>query len=164
MSASSRSAARKTLAAWLEDAGIPGLNKVHLTFPKRMNFQEGSIAGQMSRAQAVIFIASEQESRLAIGGAHNGWKRVDYTVIVQVYHHSLHRNAEDAMADFDDLIDAIKERLRSDHNFGDVSGVLVWQGAEPDITSRFGEPSITEGTAVETFAEVEFAVTQMIQA
>jgi len=68
------------------------------------------------------------------------------------------------MTDFDTLIDAIKTRLRSDHRFGDVNGTLVWQGAEPRITTRYGEPSTAEEGMTETYAEVEFEVTEMINA
>lgn len=155
---------RETLATFLTRQPIPTLNQVFTSFPKRINFQINSQPGQLTRSACVIFIANENENRLAIGGAHNGWKRVDYTVILQIYTHSLHRNAEDVMADFDILIDNIKERLRSDHNFGDTSGVLVWQGAEPRITGRYGEPATSDEGATEIFAELEFAVTEMIQA
>jgi hypothetical protein len=68
------------------------------------------------------------------------------------------------MTDFDTLIDNIKTRLRSDHNFGDPTGNLVWQGAEPIINARYGEPATSKEGATETFAEVEFVVTEMIQA
>jgi hypothetical protein len=68
------------------------------------------------------------------------------------------------MADFDTLIDAIKTRLRSDHNFGDSTGTLVWQGAEPVIDATYGEPSTTDVGATETYAELQFDVTEMIQA
>jgi hypothetical protein len=76
----------------------------------------------------------------------------------------MERNAEDAMIAFDTLVDNLKTRLRSDHNFGDPTGVLVWQGAEPIINARYGEPSTTKEGATETFAEIEFMVTEMIQA
>jgi hypothetical protein len=89
---------------------------------------------------------------------------VDYTVVLQVYTHSLQRNAEDVMNDFDVLIDNIKTRLRSDHNFGDPTGNLVWQGAEPIINARYGEVSTVAEGASEVFAEIEFLVTEMIQA
>jgi hypothetical protein len=113
----------------------------------------------------VIFIQSERETRLAIGGATNGWKRVDYSIILQVYQHSLERNSQDAMVSFDTLIDSIKTRLRADHNFGDTTGTLVWQGAEPEINCTYGEPASVEGSpATETFAEIQFDVTEMIQA
>lgn len=155
---------RQTLYNFLLTPPITNLNQVFTSFPKRINFQVNSVAGQLSRAAAVIFIQSETESRIAIGGAHNGWKRVDYSVIVQIFQHSLQRNAEDVMADFDTLIDAIKTRLRSDHNFGDTTGTLVWQGAEPIINASYGEPATNEEGATELFAELQFDVTEMIQA
>ena len=155
---------RDTLAKFLANPPIQNLNQVFTSFPKRINFQINALPGQMTRSACVVFIASERENRLAIGGAHSGWKRVDYTVILQLYVHSLHNNSEDSMADFDILIDNIKERLRSDHNFGDSTGVLVWQGAEPVILGRYGEPATNQEGATDIFAELEFDVTEMIQA
>ena len=152
-----RSGVRATLYNFISNPPIPTINKVWTSFPKRIQFQENSQPGQLSRAQVIIFISSENETRLAIGGAHNGWKRVDYNVIIQIYQHSMERNAEDAMITFDTLVDNLKERLRSDHNFGDPT-------AEPIINARYGEPSTTKEGATETFAEIEFMVTEMIQA
>jgi hypothetical protein len=159
-----RTGVRATLYNWLSTGSITGLNQIFTSFPKRINYQVGSTAGQLSRAAAVIFIQSERESRLAIGGAHSGWKRVDYTVIIQVYQHSMERNAEDAMTAFDTLIDSLKARLRADHNFGDTTSNLVWQGAEPEIRTSYGEPATDKGGATESFAEIQFEVTEMIQA
>ena len=159
-----RAGVRSTLYAFLSTPQIATLNQVFTSFPKRINYQVNSMAGQLSRAAVVIFIQSESETRLAIGGATNGWKRVDYSLVLQVYQHSLQREAEDAMADFDTLIDNIKTRLRSDHNFGDSTGNLVWQGAEPAINTSYGEPSTSQEGATETFAEIQFEITEMIQA
>lgn len=159
-----RTGVRATLYTFLTTPAITNLNQVFTSFPKRIDFNVNTTAGSDSRAAAIIFIAAETESRLAIGGATNGWKRVDYTVILQIYQHSFTRNAETAMTDFDTLIDNIKTRLRSNHNFGDNTGTLVWQGAEPRITTRYGEPSTAEEGMTETYAEVEFEVTEMIQA
>jgi hypothetical protein len=159
-----RTGVRSTLNTFLTTPQIATLNQVFKSFPKRINYQVGSTAGQLSRAAVVIYIAAENETRLAIGGATSGWKRVDYTIILQVYQHSLQRNSEDAMTDFDTLIDNIKTRLRSDHRFGDTTGTLVWQGAEPRITTRYGEPATSNEGATETFAEIEFDATEMIQA
>jgi hypothetical protein len=155
---------RNTLAAFISNPQIANLNQVFTSFPKRINYQVNSQPGQLTRSAVIVFIASETESRLAIGGAHSGWKRIDYTLILQVYTHSMQRNAEDVMNDFDVLIDNIKARLRSDHNFGDPTGNLVWQGAEPVISARYGEVSTTNEGASEVFAEIEFLVTEMIQA
>ena len=159
-----RTGVRQTLSTFIANPPIATLNQVFTSFPKRINFQTNSAAGQLSRAACVVFISFENETRLAIGGATNGWKRVDYGVILQIYQHSMARNSEEAMTDFDTLIDNVKTRLRSDHNFGDSSGILVWQGAEPLINARYGEPSTSKEGATETFAELDFTVTEMIQA
>jgi len=155
---------RSTLYSYLVGAGIDSLNQVFTSFPKRINYQVNALPGQLSRAAAVIFIQSERETRLAIGGATSGWKRVDFTVILQIFHHSVQSNAEDAMADFDTLVDNIKNTLRASHNFGDTSQVNVWQGAEPVIDCLYGEPITGSAPCQETFAEIRFDVTQMIQA
>jgi len=155
---------RSTLYNYLTGANIATLNQVFTSFPKRINFQVNATAGQLSRAAVVIFIQSERETRLAIGGATNGWKRVDYTVILQVFHHSMQNHSETAMSDFDTLIDNIKNTLRASHNFGDTTQVNVWQGAEPAIDCLYGEPVTSDNGATETFAEIRFDVTQMIQA
>lgn len=159
-----RTGVRATLATFLLNPPIATLNQVFTSFPKRIDYRVNQTAGSLNSAAAIIFIASERESRLAIGGATSGWKRVDYTVILQIYHHSMERNAEAAMTAFDTLIDNIKTRLRSNHTFGDPNGTLVWQGAEPAINARYGEPA-TDGEGITmTYAEVEFDVTEMIQA
>jgi hypothetical protein len=106
-----RSGVRATLYNFISNPPIPTINKVWTSFPKRIQFQENSQPGQLSRAQVIIFISSENETRLAIGGAHNGWKRVDYNVIIQIYQHSMERNAEDAMITFDTLVDNLKDTL-----------------------------------------------------
>ena len=159
-----RADVRATLYNYLKTAGIYQLNQVFTSFPKRINYQVNARPGQLSRAAAVIFIQSEREKRIAIGGAHSGWKQVDYTVVVQIFHHSVQNNAEDSMADFDTLIDNIKATLRADHRFGDTTGNLVWQGAEPAIDTLYGEPITSDNGATETFAEIRFDVTEMIQA
>jgi hypothetical protein len=159
-----RAAVRATLYNYLVGASISGLNQIFTSFPKRINYQVNATPGQASRAAAVIFIQSEREKRIAIGGATNGWKQVDFTVVLQIFHHSLQRDAEDAMADFDTLVDNIKTTLRADHRFGDTSGTLVWQGAEPAIDTLYGEPVTSDNGATETFAEMRFDVTEMIQA
>jgi len=159
-----RADVRATLFNYLKTAGVEQLNQVFTSFPKRINYQVNAKPGQLSRAAAVIFIQSEREKRIAIGGAHNGWKQVDYTVILQIFHHSVQNNAEDSMADFDTLIDNIKATLRADHRFGDTTGNLVWQGAEPAIDTLYGEPVTSDNGATDTFAEIRFDVTEMIQA
>lgn len=155
---------RETLYNWLQTGNIKHLNQIFMSFPKIINFEVNAAPGELSRAAVVIFIASERESRIAVGGPTSGWKRVDYNVVLQIYHQSVTPSSEEAMADFDVLVDSIKERLREDHNFGDTTGTLVWQGAEPAINALYGEPNTTEMGVTEIFASLDFDVTEMIQA
>ena len=168
----SRRQVRDNVANWIASAQITTLNQVFTSFPKRINFQVNSFPGQNSRAAAVVFIENEQESRLAIGGVGvmaeggygKGWKRVDYGVALQIFHHSLQRNAEDAMDDFDCLIDTIKDRLRAgQHTLGNDNPNEIWQAAEPNIDVQYGEPLTNESGATETWAAIRFTVTQMIE-
>jgi hypothetical protein len=168
----SRAQVRNAVQQWIETAQIAQLNQVFTSFPKRINFQEKSFPGQLSRAAAVVFIESESEIRLAIGGVEpmvnggdgKGWKRVDYNVALQIFHHSLQRNAQEAMDDFDQVIDAVKDRLRAgQHTLGDEDPNVIWQAAEPGIDVQYGEPLTNDGGATETWAAIRFIVTQMIQ-
>jgi hypothetical protein len=159
-----RKEVRATLAAFIEPPKVDGINQVFTSFPKRIDFQVNALPSQLSRCAAVIYIESQRDDRLAIGGAHSGIKRIDYQVVIQLFHHSLERKSEDAMDDFDNTVDNLVQLLRSDHTFGDPSGTLVWQGAEPRIDISFGEPASNDGTSTETWASVRFDVTQMIQA
>ena len=160
----SRKTVRDQIVLYISNGYLEGLNQVFTSFPKRINFQINSMPGQLSRAAAVVFIESEMESRIAIGGAHSGWKRIDYAIALQIFHHSSERTAELAMENFDELIDTIKDYLRADHNFGDTTGTIVWQGAEPSISTTYGTPTTTDGGTTETWCQIRFEVTEMIQA
>lgn len=168
----SRSTVRSAVQKWIADAQITQLNQVFTSFPKRINFQVNSFPGQVSRAAAVVFIENETESRIAIGGVGpmaeggygKGWKRVDYGVALQIFHHSLQRDAVMAMDDFDQVIDNVKERLRmGQHTLGVENPNIIWQAAEPAIDVQYGEPLTNEGGATETWAAIRFTVTEMIE-
>ena len=160
-----RQQVRSTLATLIAPPAIGGINQLFTSFPKRINFQVNALPSQLNRCAAVIFIEAETESRIANGGAYSGWKRIDYSMAIQLFHHSLERNAEDAMHDLDIIIDNLKVVLRgSGHRLGDDSGILVWEGAEPNIDVAYGEPLSQKGTSTETWATVRFPITQMIQA
>jgi len=161
----SRSQVRSAVATWIADAQIPNLNQVFTSFPKRINFEANAMPGQLTRGAGMVFIAGEQESRIAVGGADNGWKRIDYDIQFQLFTHSMQTYGQDAMDDFDAIIDGIKDRVRKGgHRLGQTDGNIIWQAAEPGITVSYGEPKTNNGGAVEIWAAIQFTVTQMIQA
>lgn len=167
----SRRVVREAVQSWIASAQIDTLNQVFTSFPKRINFQVNSFPGQNSRAAAVVFIEGEEEQRIAIGGVGAmpvgegyGWKRVDYSIALQIFHHSLQREAEDAMDDFDNVVDAVKTRLRQgQHTLGETNPNLIWQAAEPSISVQYGEPLTNDGGATETWCAIRFIVTEMIE-
>lgn len=161
----SRSQVRTAVTEWVAAGNVKNLNQIWTSFPKRIDFQVNATAGQMTRAVGIVFIAAEDESRVAIGGAYSGWKRVDYQVEFQIYCHQMYRNAEDGMEDFDTIIDGVKDKLRGGgHTLGLPDGSVIWQAAEPSISTLYGEPATNDGGATETWATIRFTVTQMIQA
>jgi hypothetical protein len=162
--ASSRTQVRYAVANWIATAGITNLNQVFASHPKRINFEQNAPVGSPCRVAGVVFISREQEDRIAVGGAYDGWKRVDFDVQFQMYAHNMHNYSQDAMDDFDLVVDAVKARLRSGgHRLGMEDGDVIWQAAEPDITSEFGEPLTNDGGATEIWATLNFTVTQMIR-
>jgi hypothetical protein len=159
-----RQEVRTNVGQWVADAAIPHLNQVMTSHPKRINFQANSSAGEMTRAAGVVYIRGERESRVALGGASSGWKRVDYDVVFQIFTHSVEANSQDSMDAFDAIVDAVKDRLRvGGHRLGLTDGSVIWQAAEPEISVDYGEPMTNAGGATEIWAGIEFTVTQMIQ-
>ena len=160
----SRQEVRNAVGNWVAQATIPNLNQIFTSFPKRINFEQNAAPGQMTRAAGVVFINAENESRIAVGGAYDGWKRIDYSVEFQLFVHSMQNYAQDAMDDFDEIIDGVKDQLRAGgHRLGMPDGDVIWQAAEPDISVSYGEPKTNDGGAVEIWAGIAFTVTQMIR-
>jgi hypothetical protein len=160
----SRQEVRSAVGNWIAAANIPHLNQIFTSFPKRINFQANSTAGEQTRAAGVVFISAEDESRIAIGGASDGWKRIDYDVQFQIYTHSVAQYSQDAMDDFDAIVDAVKVQLRAGgHRLGQTTGDVIWQAAEDSIRVNYGEPVTNDGGATEIWAAVEFVVTQMFR-
>lgn len=167
----SRKVVRAKVAEWISSAQITNLNQVFTSFPKNLNFQVNSFPGQQSRGAGIVFIESENETRIAIGGVGDmpigegkGWKRVDYMVAFQLYMNSQQRNSEDAMEDFDNLIDAIKDRIRAgQHTLGEIDPNLIWQAAEPFIDVSYSEPQVKDNGTTDIWAAIRFTVTQMIE-
>lgn len=160
-----RAQIRQTLFNYIQPPNVDGINQVFTSLPKRINFQVNALPNQQTRTAAVIFIENETETRIAVGGVNDGWKRIDYTVVIQLFTHSTARSAEEAMDYLDYTIDQLKQHLRSGyHRLGDEGGYLVWQAAEPNIDVTYGEPLSQQGTSTEIWSSLRFTATQMIKA
>lgn len=138
----SRATIRAAVTDWLS-SNSPGINTVYRGFPKVIPGQAFfSGPGSMSGCVAIIHIAGETETRIAVGGPTSGQKRVDYTLEIQLRYRSVKSaslNSDaglEATDEFDATVDALKDRIRADRTAGSDA---VWQWGEQELTGLYGE-------------------------
>lgn len=129
----SRAVIRAALAAYIAPPNIAGLNKVYTSQPKIIQgpefFQPG-LTGFASGAVASVFIEREVELRKALGGATSGKKRINYDIAILIQFRSTKPRSEDAMDDYDALIERLKVRIRTDRTLGSPS---IFQAGEAEL-------------------------------
>jgi hypothetical protein len=176
----SRSTVRAGIATWIDQGAIVGLNKLRRSEPINFWGPEFIPDGDLSGSVAYVHIDVESEHRIS-GPAQQpgvsppsgaGWKEVTYSAALVIMFRSVRQdeNGEDdpgelAMDDFDDQIEAIKARVRSDNTLGGVVFSAGEGGArgQDDMTVRADMPVRSKGT-VHIKAVIEFVVTEWIQA
>ena len=144
-----------------------GLSSVRAYQPKRISDRDyvmGQAAGRGMGAYMYVDMARDIEIRRALPAAGpgtgyiaGGRKRVTYTSMLNVFHlaHMLH--AEDAEADVDGLIEAVKNAIRGDVTLGSIPG--VYQAGENATGIRVQiAPSTADKEIVATYATVTFDV------
>lgn len=159
----SRATVRSAVMNYFEPPAVAGLNKLFSALPKRIEgtwFRYGQPAGTLSGCVGVVHIVTESEERIAIGGEHSGKKWVHYTVELQVYQHSLERHAEDAMANFDTVIDNIKAHLRADRRLDDYP--VIFEAGEKYLDGEYGEPKVLADGSTEIWGAVRFEVSEIL--
>jgi hypothetical protein len=159
----SRASIREAVTVFLEPPKVPGLNRVFTSFPKRVEggwFRYGQPAGTQSGAIGIVHIVGEREERIAFGGEHSGKKWVHYTVELQIFSHSIHQLSERAMDDFDAVVDAAKDRLRSDRRLGQFP--IIFESGERQLDGVYGEPRVLQDGSTEIWGCVRFEVSEVL--
>lgn len=139
---------------------VDGIKTVHKSFRRILKANEFIDTGRQSGAVLVPFIVRERETRIAVGGEHDGMKRVDYTVQLQLFFKSVKQDWEEAMDDLDAIVEALKARIRSDRTLASSD---VWQFGEgtEGLAVEYGEP-VLNGNAMDCWAQVTCILTEMI--
>lgn len=133
-----RTFVRQTVAAFFAPPVVPGLTTVYTAAPRRVlgpEYFNSLPAGTNSAAVAFPYVSDMERRRIAIGGAHGGWKMVGHTVDLQVFFASNELGAQAAEDAHDTLIDAIVTRLESDRQLGTVTSPgapFIFQAGEGD--------------------------------
>ena len=161
----SRATVRTGIMSWLTGQ-VPGINTVYRTFPRSVP-ATAFVAGQTGArygAVASVHILSDAEQRIALGGATNGWKRLDYQIEIQLWFRwtgPVTDVGDDAGIEasdvFDTMVDTLKARIRADR----TAGGTVWQWGEKRLTGRYGE-LVERGDALELWAGIVVEVTEML--
>lgn len=142
----SRRTVRAGLTAYLQPPAVAGLGNVFSTArqPATDSDLMGGLVGK-SVAAGYLHIGNQREKRVALGGAHGGWKRRVYEVHIVIVFRSDEPLADDVVGAHDDLLDALITRLEADRTWGGC----VWQGGEGeamgdnDLTVTVGWPDPT---------------------
>jgi hypothetical protein len=143
-------------SVWSITGGVPdALDKVWTSYPAEIDFQQWPRVQPppTTHAQAVVFIGRQSDSREGM----SPWKRVTLGVQLQVFCQSFQLNPEDAMADVDTIHDQLHDRITSSHTLGQPQTV-IFEAAEPGISSTFGEPMQDESGASQIWFQLAFDV------
>jgi len=169
----SRAAVRDAVVSYLSSAGIEFLSTVKAFPPKFTSEQEFySYDGDDSHnSGAIVFvwISSQRESRIALGGPHDGRKAVEYEFALEVYFRSSHPKAEDAGADNDTFLDSLTAAIRADRNAGAPSVIFQWgEGTFPgstdiEVASDFPRVLRGSGSATQTYSNVRVSVVEILE-
>lgn len=149
--------------AYGQPAIVPGVGTVYVGFnteTDQADMLAGLPAGTANGALIQIDITDDTEVREAMGGATDGWKRITYRTLVRVFGRSIEEHVEIALTNFDDVLEAIKARIRADRTLGGA----VFQAGEGvyGIQTQSAIPQINEGV-IELYAQLTLNVVEHIR-
>jgi len=168
----SRATVREAIASYLESADIDHLVTVKRFPPKftpENEFFDDEDPGHSSGVIVFLYFQSQSETRIALGGLHDGRKAVEYTVLMDCYLRSLHVKAEDAASDNEDFIDSLTAAIRADRVAGAPGVVFQWgEGNFPgsaDIDVSVDYPRVLRGagTATQVYSNVRVSVIEILE-
>jgi len=167
----SRESVRGAIVDYLTNANVTLLTDV-LPFPPKLtvegDFYNGNDPNHKSGCIIFLWIESERENRIAVGGAHNGRKLVEYNFIMDCYFRSTDPRSEDAAAENETFLDSLIAAIRADRNAGHPGIIFQWgEGASfggPDIEVVSYYPRSLNGamSVTQTYSTIRVVVMEEI--
>lgn len=160
----------RTAVASYMGSGVAGLNQV--TRAKPRNVKPGSYGISTTRRFGAIgwlYIEGEHEHRMS-SPVVAGKKQVTYMVGLRVDFRSELSDTETGIDAYDDIIEAIKAKLRADPTLGTGPNGVVFQAGEgdlagaPDIEVIADEPQESSHTTTTIRSVVRFMLVEIITA
>lgn len=131
-------------------------------------FTQGLITGRAMGALMLVHLPHDQDVRKAWSGTTGGVRQNDVTVQLHLYHLAQADHCEDAQADLEDLIQAIKDRIHGDRTLGttDASGLpgITQAGETPMGIVTDMDPPVISREVTESYAVMAFEATVFPQA
>lgn len=162
---------RAAVTTYLQDAVIPGLNRVYAAFPWYIDGETFNLAANLGNgAIAYVHLADSEETRWTVP-AVQGVKRVHYEVAVIVAYQFLIPSADvDATMSEDDWVNAldvilqgIKDRIHADPQLGAPATVFLAGQTNNNLRIHSEMPRRLPGKILSWHA-VEFQLTEVITA
>jgi hypothetical protein len=154
----SRSTIRAAVASYFTTPAIPNLT-IYTSEP-RIQPSPLPVDGSGSGASAFVYIEREREYRRALGGAQGGKKEIVYEVGLVVTFRS-NKSGDQAMGDYDSVVENIKSRLRADRTLG-APGVVFQAGESGTGIEIISDLPKKIGQLVEIWSVVRFTVSEWI--
>lgn len=123
--------------------------------PADSDFTHGLPQGRAMGAVMLVHLPSDTETRDSFGGPLSGIKQDRITVQLYLYHRAQVPHAEDAQADLEELLQAIRDRIHSDRTLGGTV-VQAGEGQGGYITTDMDVPVVGRNDATESTARVSF--------
>lgn len=138
-----------------------GVSSVRAYQPKRISdvdYVKGQATGRGMGAYMIVELPGDVETRRTIP-AVTGHKRVTYSVTLHVFHLAYQPHAEDAEADLDAVIEAVKDLIHTDPTLGaNTFQTGVYQAGENNfgIRVRVFPSSLLKEEILASYATVQF--------
>lgn len=168
----SDSAVRLAIRAWFATPPIPGVQNVYRDEPWIVQGADWDVSTELGWGAILsIHLDSSEESRITLP-ALTGNKRVDHKVGVLIQYQYLIPDVfpdgvmeDDWVNGLDQIIDAVKTRIRSDPNMGTAPGGVIWEAGQSPADIRISRdlPKLDRGRVI-SWNLVEFDVTEIITA
>lgn len=170
----SRATVRETITTYLEakgaDGTIPFLVNV-FGFPAKVTSEQELYPqdpGIQVGANIFVYLPTNRDRRVALGGAHGGRKVVEFEVMLRCFMLSQQPLSQDAGADNEAFLDGLDTAIRADRNAGNASQVFQWAegtttgGQDLEVTSYFPQSVNGLQGATLTLSDVRVTALEII--
>ena len=168
----SRATIRAAIAAYLSGANVTTLNSVKpfpAKFTPEMEFYQGEDPGVMTGTIIYIYIDSQHEARIELGG-HHGRKEVTYGVVLDCLTRSQTPKAEDVGAQAEAFIDSLVAAIRADFQAGHPNVVFQWGegdrqgGVDIEVAQYYPRSLKGSASATQVYSRVRLTVLEILEA